>query len=45
MGVPRDQPAKKYAHILLAGSLSSLIPREVSGSVTSHLGFLFVKEQ
>lgn len=42
--VPRRQPAKKHAHILLPGRLSSLIPREVSGSVT-YLGFLFVKKQ
>ena len=42
--VPRKQPAKKHAHILLPGSLSSLIPSEVSGSVT-YLGFLFIKKQ
>ena len=42
--VPGEQPAKNQAHISLSGSLSSLIPREVSGSVT-YLGFLFVKKQ
>lgn len=43
--VPGDQPAKKHAHILYPGSLSSLIPGKVSGSVTSHLSFLFIKKQ
>ena len=42
--VPGEQPAKNQAHISLSGNLSSLIPREVSGSVT-YLGFLFVKKQ